>query len=63
MVGLSNANMTPWLCARDVEEDVLEQKLNTLAGMIQQSRADHRCPACPALWILVWTPALNWIKT
>ena len=35
VVGLSNANMTPWRCARDVEEDVLEQKLNTLAGMIQ----------------------------
>jgi uncharacterized protein len=35
VVGLSNANMTPWRCARDVEEDVLEQKLDTLAGMIQ----------------------------
>jgi Icc-related predicted phosphoesterase len=35
VVGLSNANMTPWRCARDVEEDVLEQKLETLAGMIQ----------------------------
>jgi Icc-related predicted phosphoesterase len=35
VVGLSNANMTPWLCARDVEEDVLEQKLDSLAGMIQ----------------------------
>ena len=36
VVGLSNANMTPWRCARDVEEDVLEQKLNQLAGMIQK---------------------------
>ena len=35
VVGLSNANMTPWRCARDVEEEVLEQKLNSLAGMIQ----------------------------
>ena len=35
MVGLSNANMTPWRCARDVEEDVLEQKLDQLASMIQ----------------------------
>jgi Icc-related predicted phosphoesterase len=35
VVGLSNANMTPWRCARDVEEDILEQKLETLAGMIQ----------------------------
>jgi Icc-related predicted phosphoesterase len=36
VVGLSNANMTPWRCARDVEEDILEQKLNQLAGMIQK---------------------------
>ena len=35
VVGLSNANMTPWRCARDVEEEVLEQKLESLAGMIQ----------------------------
>jgi uncharacterized protein len=35
VVGLSNANMTPWRCARDVEEDVLAQKLDALAGMIQ----------------------------
>lgn len=35
VVGLSNANMTPWLCARDVEEAVLEKKLDSLAGMIQ----------------------------
>ena len=34
VVGLSNANMTPWHCARDVEEAVLEQKLETLTGMI-----------------------------
>jgi Icc-related predicted phosphoesterase len=36
VVGLSNANMTPWRCARDVEEDILEQKLDQLAGMIQK---------------------------
>lgn len=35
VVGLSNANMTPWRCARDVEETTLEQKLDSLAGMIQ----------------------------
>ena len=35
VVGLSNANMTPWRCARDVEEAVLEQKLNYLTGKIQ----------------------------
>lgn len=35
IVGLSNANMTPWKCARDIEEDELQKKLDTLAGMIQ----------------------------
>ncbi len=35
VVGLSNANMTPWRCARDIEEPELEAKLNTLAGMMQ----------------------------
>lgn len=34
MVGLSNANMTPWRCARDVEEDVLAAKLDEIARMI-----------------------------
>jgi Icc-related predicted phosphoesterase len=36
VVGLSNANLTPWLCARDVAEDVLTSKLGELAGMIRQ---------------------------
>ncbi len=35
VVGLSNANMTPWLCARDVEEAELTRKLDELTGMIQ----------------------------
>jgi Icc-related predicted phosphoesterase len=35
IVGLSNANMTPWKCARDIEEDELARKLDALAGMIQ----------------------------
>jgi Icc-related predicted phosphoesterase len=35
IVGLSNANMTPWACARDIEENELAKKLDTLAGMIQ----------------------------
>jgi Icc-related predicted phosphoesterase len=39
IVGLSNANLTPWLCARDVDEDVLARKLNELEGMIQ--RPEH----------------------
>ncbi len=36
VVGLSNANITPWLCARDIEEDELTKKLDTLAGLIQK---------------------------
>ncbi|HET6846169.1 MAG TPA: hypothetical protein VFH29_05005 [Anaerolineales bacterium] len=36
VVGLSNANLTPWLCARDVAEDVLTSKLDELAGMIRE---------------------------
>lgn len=35
LVGNSNANMTPWACARDIEEDELTKKMDTLAGMIQ----------------------------
>jgi len=27
--------MTPWACARDVEEDELTRKLEALAGLIQ----------------------------
>jgi uncharacterized protein len=36
VVGLSNANLTPWLCARDVAEDELTRKLDELAGLIHQ---------------------------
>ena len=35
LVGNSNANMTPWACARDVEEDELEKKMQELAALIQ----------------------------
>jgi Icc-related predicted phosphoesterase len=35
LVGNSNANMTPWVCARDIEEESLTQKLDELANMIQ----------------------------
>jgi Icc-related predicted phosphoesterase len=35
LIGNSNANMTPWACARDIEEDDLTRKLDILAGMIQ----------------------------
>lgn len=36
VVGLSNANMTPWRCARDVEEPELTVKLDQLATLIQK---------------------------
>ncbi len=36
VVGLSNANMTPWRCARDVEEAELTAKLDALAAMIDK---------------------------
>jgi len=35
IVGNSNANMTPWACARDVEEDELEKKLAEMEKLIQ----------------------------
>ncbi len=35
MVGCSNANMTPWACARDIEEDELAKKLEALIPMLQ----------------------------
>lgn len=35
LVGNSNANMTPWACARDIEEDELKKKMDILTGMIQ----------------------------
>ncbi len=34
VVGCANANMTPWVCARDIEEDQLTAKLDVLKGMI-----------------------------
>jgi Icc-related predicted phosphoesterase len=35
LLGNSNANMTPWACARDLEEDELEKRLSALAEMVQ----------------------------
>jgi Icc-related predicted phosphoesterase len=34
IVGCSNANMTPWKCARDLEEDQLEKKMETLESLV-----------------------------
>jgi uncharacterized protein len=36
VIGLSNANITPWLCARDIEEEELTRKLDILAGLVQK---------------------------
>ncbi len=36
LVGLSNANMTPWHCARDLEEDELEARLNEVAALLER---------------------------
>jgi Icc-related predicted phosphoesterase len=36
IVGCSSANMTPWKCARDLEEPDLEAKLDKLTGMIER---------------------------
>jgi Icc-related predicted phosphoesterase len=35
LYGNSNANMTPWACARDLEEVDLQKKLDALAEMVQ----------------------------
>jgi Icc-related predicted phosphoesterase len=35
IVGCSNANMTPWKCARDMEEDQLAEKLEVLESLVQ----------------------------
>jgi Icc-related predicted phosphoesterase len=38
--GISNANMTPWKCARDIEEDALEERLDELVSLFENpSRA------------------------
>jgi hypothetical protein len=36
VIGLSNANLTPWLCARDIEEAELVRKLDEIEHMIQK---------------------------
>ncbi|MEN6435390.1 MAG: metallophosphoesterase [Anaerolineaceae bacterium] len=35
ILGLSASNMTPWCCARDMEEEDLQAKLDQLEGLIQ----------------------------
>jgi len=35
LIGLSKANMTPWRCNRDVEEDDLAKNLEEIAGLLE----------------------------
>lgn len=35
MIGVANANITPWHCNRDIEETEIEKKLNGLAAQVQ----------------------------
>lgn len=37
IVGISNANMTPWRCSRDLEEPALEQRLGEVAALMQDA--------------------------
>jgi len=36
LIGVSNANMTPWRCARDLEEDQLEARLTKVAALLER---------------------------
>jgi uncharacterized protein len=59
IVGLANANMTPWRCARDIEEDELERRLEEIGALLEhptQAVADIHVPpydsgidVCPQL--------------
>jgi len=35
LVGMSNANMTPWVCPRDTEEDELEKRLDEIGLLLE----------------------------
>jgi hypothetical protein len=35
LIGLANANMTPWRCNRDIEEDEITRRLEALAATVQ----------------------------
>jgi Icc-related predicted phosphoesterase len=36
MIGMAESNITPWHCVRDVEETVLEEKINRLAASLEK---------------------------
>ena len=63
LVGNSNANMTPWACARDVEEDELEQKMQDSGRLDPQSRKGHLVLSTSLLMNRTWIPALSWTRT
>jgi uncharacterized protein len=35
LIGMAESNITPWNCVRDVEENVLEEKINNLAASLE----------------------------
>jgi Icc-related predicted phosphoesterase len=35
LFGISNSNMTPWNCVRDVDEETLEKRLNKVVSLVQ----------------------------
>ena len=51
LVGNSNANMTPWACARDIEEDELTKKMDDSGRDDPKSGTNHRSFACSSLRI------------
>jgi Icc-related predicted phosphoesterase len=38
LVGLSNANITPWRCNRDIEEEELTKRLDDIVGMLEHPK-------------------------
>ena len=36
LIGVSNANMTPWRCARDLEDEQLEARLTQVAALLER---------------------------
>jgi len=36
VIGMAEANMTPWHCPRDVSEEVLQEKITRMVGMLER---------------------------
>ena len=63
VVGLSNANMTPWLCARDVEEDELADEAGRARRHDPSSRSRPLRSSMFRRSAPAWTPAPSWTRT